>query len=239
MEAVKKKTQRTRRAISMNQREQIMESVSLEQAMKDFITAKTAERASKRTLSDYVTHFRYLREWLEPRFGQMAVSQVSAVMLREYVTWMSSEKKPFDDHPNRRGKKGIVGLSPMTVNVRIRTLKAFFNWCEKEQYTHKSPASDLKLQRVDEDRISAFTQEQLRKLLETPDRDTFNGFRDYVIMAVLTDTGLRISELFSLQVDDVDFQQLTLTVPWEKAKTRKTRTVPISKPVAKPIKPQN
>jgi site-specific recombinase XerD len=81
--------------------------------------------------------------------------------------------------------------------------------------------------------ISAFTRAQLSKLLAAPMCDTFNGFRNYVIMAVLTDTGLWINEFLKLRKQDVDFVQMTLTVPKEMAKTRKTRTVPISCPVAK------
>ena len=233
METVKKKTMRSKRAVGFDHSEQMLESVTLEQAMKDFVTAKRAERAAKRTIRDYETHFRYFLDWLEPRYGKSSVVSITPAIIREYVTWMSAEKLPFDDHPHRRAKKGIVGLSPMTVNVRIRTLKSFFNWCQKEKYTYLSPTADLKLQKVDEDKISAFTQAQLSKLLAAPMCDTFNGFRDYVIMAVLTDTGLRISELLGLRKQDVDFVQMTLTVPWEMAKTRKTRTVPISRPVAK------
>lgn len=92
-------------------------------------------------------------------------------------------------------------------------MRAFFNWWAREGYTKSNPAADIKLQKVDEDRISAFTEDQLKRVLAAPDRSTFNGFRDYVIMAVLVDTGLRISELFSLTKHDVDFHQLTLTVP--------------------------
>jgi integrase/recombinase XerD len=112
-------------------------------------------------------------------------------------------------------------------------MNAFFNWCEREGYVAKSPAKDIRLQKTDEERISAFNEKQIRTLLAVVDRNSFTGFRDYVIMLTLLDTGLRISELFSLKVDDVDFEQLTLTVPWDKAKTRKTRTVPISKRTAR------
>jgi integrase/recombinase XerD len=121
----------------------------------------------------------------------------------------------------------------MTVNVRIRTLKAFFNWCFKNGHTKTNLADGIKLQKVDNDRIMAFTLEQVQKLLSIPDQKTYAGFRDYVLMMCLLDTGLRCQELLSLTVDDVNFHELTLTVPWDKAKTRKTRTVPISKKVAK------
>jgi integrase/recombinase XerD len=228
------KRDRTRRALTVEQQQQIEDAVavSIEQAMQEFITAKVSERAAERTIKDYRRHFRYLMNWLDSKHPGIKLTQITPAILREYVTWMSNEKEKYDDHP-RRMKRSIVGLSPVTVNVRIRTMKAFFNWCEREGYVAKSPAKDIKLQKTDEERISAFNEKQIRTLLAVVDRNSFTGFRDYVIMLTLLDTGLRISELFSLKVDDVDFEQLTLTVPWDKAKTRKTRTVPISKRTAR------
>ncbi|TCP53387.1 integrase-like protein [Tumebacillus sp. BK434] len=219
MEKRKRKTVRTHRALSVAEQEVLQEEgVSLEQAMDQFLQAKQAERAAQRTIRDYKTHFRYLLSWLKKNHPLATLPTITVNMLREYVNWMTSGKELYDDHPQKRKKKGIVGLSPMTVNVRIRTMRAFFNWCEREGLVQQSPAFEIKLQKVDEDKICSFTEEQLRKLLSVPDRNIFNEFRDYVIMATLADTGLRISELLSLKAVDVDFEQLTLTVPWEKEK---------------------
>ncbi|QSO54185.1 tyrosine-type recombinase/integrase [Alicyclobacillus curvatus] len=228
------KRERTRRALTVEVREELeaAQSISLKQAMDEFLTAKAAERAAPRTIHDYRRHFRYLSTWFDAKHPSLRLQKITPQVLREYVLWMSNEKETYDDHP-RRFSRTKVGLSPMTVNVRIRTMKAFFNWCEREGYVTQSPARDIKLQKVDDDNVSGFTEQQVRQLLAVVDRATFAGFRDYVIMVALLDTGLRISELFSLKVSDVDFQQLTLTVPWEKAKTRKSRTVPITKQSAK------
>jgi len=108
-------------------------------------------------------------------------------------------------------------------------MKAFFNWCHRNEHIHANIGPALKQLKVDQDRVIAFTEDHVRKSLDMPDRSKYLGFRDYVVMMTLLDTGLRISELCSLRTKDVDFEQLTLTVPWEKAKTRKTRTVPMSK----------
>ncbi|MCL6597108.1 MAG: phage integrase SAM-like domain-containing protein, partial [Alicyclobacillus macrosporangiidus] len=119
--------------------------------MDEFIKAKTAERSSPRTIRDYKTHFAYLKRWLQQRYGRITISEITPAILREYIAWMSNEKEKYDDHP-RRMKRSLVGMSPVTVNVRIRTLKAFFNWCEREGYVKKSPAADIRLQRVDDER---------------------------------------------------------------------------------------
>lgn len=226
------KRERTNYATDIKTTDTITDSMSLKEAFNEFLLAKRAERTAPRTIRDYQTHFRYLCTWLDSHYPGIRLSQISTKILLEYIDYMSNEKIQYDDHP-RRHKAGIIGLSPMTVNVRIRTMKAFFNWLYKNRHITEPIASGIKLQKVDNDRIMAFTPEQVRKLLDAPDKKSFTGFRDYVVMMTLLDTGLRISELFSLTKADVDFEELTLTVPWEKAKTRKTRTVPISKRVAR------
>lgn len=117
MEKRKRKTERTHRALELATHEVLEEAeqVGGEKAVKDFIVAKTAERAAPRTLRDYETHFRYLRTWLDDRYPKISLNKITPVILREYVTWMSNEKEQWDAHPQRRSKKGISELSPMTV----------------------------------------------------------------------------------------------------------------------------
>lgn len=229
-----KKAERSRRALTVNQQETIEKASSpqLSQAIDDFINAKIAERTAERTLKDYARHLRYMQEWLEQHHDVRQLIQVTQPMLREYIAWMTYDKEQYEGHPFKP-KAGRRGLSPATVNIRIRTMKAFFNWCLRNGYIRVSPMDDIKQQKVDVDAVTGFTDVQIRKLLDAPDTSTFVGFRDYVIMMTLLDTGLRISELFSLTKADVDFDNLTLTVPWEKAKTRRKRTVPISSQTAK------
>lgn len=229
-----KKAQRTQRALTLNQQETIERASSpiLAEAIQDFIAAKTAERTAERTLKDYARHLRYMQDWLKQNHNVQKIIEVTQPMLREYIAWMTYDKEQYEGHPYKP-KAGRRGLSPATVNIRIRTMKAFFNWCLRNGYIRKSPMDDIKQQKVDVDSVTGFTDSQIRRLLEAPDTSTFVGFRDYVIMMTLLDTGLRISELFSLTKADVDFENLTLTVPWEKAKTRKKRTVPISAQTAK------
>lgn len=231
----KRKTERSRRALELETVEvfEEVETVSLDQAMNEFIIAKSAERAAPRTISDYKTHFKYLLKWLDEHHPGTTLRKITSAVLFEYVNWMTHEKSVNEDHPSKRTKPGLRGLSTMTVNVRIRTLKAFFRWCEGQELVAQSPAADIKLQKVDEDKIHSFTVEQLKTLLAAPDRNTFSGFRDYVIMMTLVDTGLRITELLSLTLKDVDLKEFRITVPWGVAKTRKMRQVPISLRVAK------
>jgi integrase/recombinase XerD len=75
--------------------------------------------------------------------------------------------------------------------------------------------------------ITILTVEELKKLLSIPDKRRYSDFRDYVLMNLLLDTFLRISEALSLTVNDVDFASKVIAVRTENAKSRKARFVPI------------
>jgi integrase/recombinase XerD len=85
----------------------------------------------------------------------------------------------------------------------VSYLKAFFNWCYREELIPSNPAARLQKPKVPEKVVAAFTPEHIERLLAVCDTSTNIGFRDYVIVMVLLDTGMRVSELCSLCVSDV------------------------------------
>jgi integrase/recombinase XerD len=194
------KLERSHRATSVVQHATFQSAASptVEYAMNEFLQAKFAERAASLTIRDYKRHFQYLLTWLEQNHPNKKLSEITSTMLLRYVAWMTTTNSMMtDDHP-LRPKHGMHGLSPVTVNVRIRTMCAFFNWCTRQGHFKKSPVRDIKIQKTDTESITAFDHSHIRKLLNAPNMQYFVGFRDYVIMIVLLDTGLRISKLFSL-----------------------------------------
>jgi integrase/recombinase XerD len=84
----------------------------------------------------------------------------------------------------------------------------------------KGPDSDIVIMK----------EEQLRKLLSVPNRRSYAGVRDYVIMNVLLDGFLRIGEALSIRKDDIDFTSGTINLSSRITKNRRSRIVPISKP---------
>jgi integrase/recombinase XerD len=123
------KRERTNHAAEFDTVEAIQAAKTIEEAMQEFLLAKQAERAADRTIRDYKAHFRYFRTWLDMHHPNVKLSQITTKIIHEYISYMSNEKMKYDDHPihSALAKPGVVGLSPMTVNVRIRTLRAFFN----------------------------------------------------------------------------------------------------------------
>jgi len=69
-----------------------------------------------------------------------------------------------------------------------------------------------------------------------PDKKTFIGLRDYALMLLTLDTGLRPNEALSLTTEDIDLDACCVTVRREVSKTRRMRILPISQTTVKTIK---
>jgi integrase/recombinase XerD len=92
----------------------------------------------------------------------------------------------------------------------------------------------VKLVKADSvDDLTGFTDKELRQLFGVLDLRQYSCFRDWIIMLLLLDRGIRINELVNVQMSHLDSKQLTFTIPAEVAKNRKSRTIPISIKVMK------
>jgi len=116
-------------------------------------------------------------------------------------------------------------LSPFTIQGRIRALKAFWSWLHREAHIDSNPLAGLPLPKVPKNMIDILEKEQIIQLLRAIDRYTPLGARNYIILVLLIDTGLRISELTSIKMTDIDLTQGYVKVI---GKGQKERIVPFS-----------
>jgi integrase/recombinase XerD len=199
---------------------------TLDQAFDYFVSLKKAEGVRERTMLDYHVLMRCFLDWLGSTYPKVIkVNEINKGIIREFAVYLGEE------HLNARtGKKG---LSPYTVNVRIRFLKAFFNALFREQIVDKNPVKDVRLMRVDEDTFEPLTDNEIEVLLGVPNTREYAQYRDLVIMYLMLDTGMRISEVCELEVKDVDFKTRAIILPAHKNKNRKPRILPLSNHVNK------
>ncbi|MGG1553295.1 tyrosine-type recombinase/integrase [Paenibacillus ferrarius] len=200
---------------------------SLEQAIDYVISAKKAEGLRERTLKDYSKHWGYFAKWLNEHFEINEVADISVDIIRNHVNYMKHDAKRYEGHKFITGEQGI-GLTDTTINIRLRTLKAIFNQLERDHIIEVNPISNVKLFRTDQDLVNAFTPEQLKALLAQPNQKDYVGYRDYVAMILLLDTGMRANELISLKCEDIDFQSRLISLSAQQNKNRKARIIPIS-----------
>jgi len=162
-----------------------------------------ARNRSVRTIEAYSNVLRLLSGLLKDLCFVDEIEGVTVLCLRQCVQHLlTSEAYSHGASPFRRPKKDKM-LSVRSVHDYVLVWKAFFNWCYQEELIEKNPADRLKAPRLEKKVKETLSSEELQKMLDSCDLSTDVGFRDYTILSVMADTGLRLSELAGLRVADV------------------------------------
>ncbi|CAB3391621.1 MULTISPECIES: tyrosine-type recombinase/integrase [Kyrpidia] len=126
-------------------------------------------------------------------------------------------------------------IKPATYNIRTAYLKTFFDWCRKQGYMTENPIEGFKKRKAGH-RIVNIEPDVLQRLLQLPDRSTYVGRRDYGLILLQLDTGIRPREAARLLPDDVNLRSGEVYVRAEASKTKVDRTLPISPATVKAIR---
>ena len=128
--------------------------------------------------------------------------------------------------PKRTCKNGDTGkLSPFTIQGKIRALKAFWGWLYREGHIDSNPLVGLPLPKVPKVMMVILEKDQILRLLKAIDKHTPICARNHMILLLLIDTGLRISELTCIKIADINSTQGCVKVV---GKGQKERIVPFS-----------
>lgn len=122
-----------------------------------------------------------------------------------------------------------VKANKRTIVRRISSLRTFFKWAISEKLITTNPIEDLESPKIDKKLPTSLSYENVQRLFEQPDVDSYLGFRDRAIMELFYSSGLRVSELVALDRSDFDAKGLLLKI---KGKGKKERIVPITKSAA-------
>lgn len=115
-------------------------------------------------------------------------------------------------------------LSKRTINRKLSCLRSFFKFLFKEGLVKTNPATLLSSPKQDRHLPQFLTEDETLKLIEAADLTSVLGLRDRAILETLYSTGMRVSELTGLDIDDIDFVSGVVKV---KGKGKKERLLPI------------
>ena len=99
------------------------------------------------------------------------------------------------------------GKATATIARRLAALKAFYQFLVKENYVESDPTGELSSPKLERKLPKVLTVEEVERLLAQPDFSTPAGKRDKAMLELLYATGIRVSELVNLNVQDVDLQE--------------------------------
>jgi integrase/recombinase XerD len=134
--------------------------------------------------------------------GITRVQDVTETSLNSYVLFLEKE-----------------GKAASTVSRYIASFKGYFEYCLRQGIVENDPADRLKPPKVEKKFPQILSIEETQKLMEGPDVQCDKGIRDRAMLELLYATGIRVSELISLKVSDMNLGMEYL-ICHEKSKDR-------------------
>ncbi|MEL6412622.1 MAG: tyrosine-type recombinase/integrase [Bacteroidota bacterium] len=168
------------------------------------------KRLSPHTVKAYNTDLKQFADYLCDRYPDTAITQATHQALRAWIVKLAQE-----------------GMSSRSINRKIASLKAFYRFLHTQAHIAHNPTCKLSILKHKQP-LPVFVKEQeLTQLLEQHDfPDTFEGWRDKVVLELLYGTGIRLAEL--LQLHDADIQSYDCTIK-VLGKRNKQRVIPFPK----------
>jgi integrase/recombinase XerD len=205
------------------------DSYSLTSLLEGYKLSAKSESKSCNTIAIVEASVHYLDEFLRSNNLSNDVTEIRVEELRRFIIYLREQPR-FAHHRFTKPQQGY--LSGHTINGYMRALQSFWSWLEKEGFIQENLFRRLKIPKAPKKVIPIFTEEQLHQLFATIDITSAIGYRDYTIILILLDTGIRCSELTSLKVADVNLESRLFKV-WGKG--NKERLVPIGAKVQKAL----
>jgi len=192
------------------------------------IQART-EGKSENTIRIYTTAITVLERFLERKGYSTDVTRIGHEELREFAGYLQNIRA-FMDHPYTGPQN--KGLSGHTINSYLRATRAFWSWLLVEEFVKVNPFDRVKVPKAPKKVIVPFSEDQIIALLGAIDVKSPIGIRDLTIIQTLLDTGMRVTELTGLELENVSLVQRCLKVH---GKGDKERIVPVGVTVQKAL----
>lgn len=125
------------------------------------------------------------------------------------------------------------GLTKKTISRKISGVRSFYKFLLKEGLIEKNPLLSLELPKVEKKLPTFLTEEEVFNLLNAPNKKNILGFRDYLVLKMLYSTGMRVSELVSLKINQINLEKGEVII---KGKGNKERVVFLTESIIKDIK---
>lgn len=161
----------------------------MEQAIYSFMDyLHNVKKTSENTRLSYERDLHKLQEFLR-NLGVAEVENITLTNLNSYVLFL--EKNQF---------------APATVSRSIASIKAFYHFLFREHLVAEDISETLKAPKVEKKMPEIMTVIDVDKLLAQPSGDSIKEIRDKAMLELLYATGIRVSELVSLKVSDINFK---------------------------------
>ena len=144
------------------------------------------KQASVNTVASYMRDIRQFSDWLDAS-AQLDISSAQQVHIGQYLSYLQQE-----------------GRSGATQSRTLASLKNFFAYLVSNGFLEQTPVSDIQVDRGEKKLPQILNGREIELLLSQPVASDPKGCRDKAMLEIMYATGVRVSELISLNVDDVN-----------------------------------
>ena len=163
------------------------------------------KQASSNTISSYLRDIRQFAQWLRES-EELDVVEASQLNISGYLSHLESD-----------------GRSGATVSRNLASLKNFYAYVVSSGFLEQSPVVDIHVERGEKKLPQILTGREIELLLAQPNCVDAKGFRDKAMLEVMYATGIRVTELIDLDVDDVNLELGIIKC----SSARKSRSIPL------------
>lgn len=155
--------------------------------------------------------------------------------LEQFVTYLKDRlgvEEPTLDHLTKNNIRGFLALlvkeeyTPRSVGRKLASLRSFFKYLLREEIITSNPALNIASPRLNKILPNYLSKDEMHKLLQLPDPSGMEGRRDLLILKMFYSTGLRVSEVAQLKMQNINFGEGTLRIL---GKRNKTRVIPLGR----------
>ena len=161
----------------------------MEREIMNFISyLHNIKKTSNNTELSYKRDLGKMRQYLEEN-GISGLNDITEEVLDSYIVYLEENQ-----------------FAAATISRNIASIKAFFHYLAKEAVIEKDISVGLKAPKIEKKMPEILTPEEVIWLLEQPKGDTPKEIRDKAMLELLYATGIRVTELITLKVSDVNLQ---------------------------------
>ncbi|NJN26076.1 MAG: tyrosine-type recombinase/integrase [Cyclobacteriaceae bacterium] len=171
------------------------------------------KRYSHHTILSYKTDLDQFQHFLIAQYPETAIAEANHAIIRDWIISLSQSS-----------------LSENSINRKLVSLRSFYKFLQKKGEIAKNPTARLTNLKTKKSLPHFVREGDLNQVLDQPlEVHAFAQCRDLLVVEILYGTGMRLSELISLKISDIDLTTTTLKVL---GKRNKERLIPISRTLA-------
>jgi site-specific recombinase XerD len=217
----RRSTNITKGRIIMNKnRTKELMMISVEKAIDQYLATLATEGKSPRYIEWLKSRLNTFRAYLlETGRESYKLQDLTVEDGREYLRYLMERQKRYTNHPLHKERDGKLTI--YYIHGLGRALRSYSTWAHEEGYLDENVMRRLKLPKLPITYPQPLSPDEIEKVLSACLDDTIERLRNFSIMMMFLDTGIRLDELTGLNLSRIDFTVGEMTVFGKGGKERK------------------